>query len=58
MEEALVKVLKSFATSLALAEDKMLAPEEAVECFLSEAELALSPNAKQQLINHIEQLWN
>lgn len=58
MEEALVKVLKSFATSLLCAEDEMMTASEAVECFLSEAELTLSPNGKQQLINHIEQLWN
>jgi hypothetical protein len=58
MEEALIKCLKHFATSLVLAEDEMMTASEAVECFLRESELALSPSAKQELTNHIEQLWN
>lgn len=58
MEEALVKVLKTFATSLVCAEDKMMTASEAVESFLRIAELVLSENGKQELINHIEQLWN
>lgn len=58
MEEALVKVLKTFATSLVCAEDKMMTASETVECFLRIAELTLSENGKQELINHIEQLWN
>lgn len=58
MEEQLVKCLKSFATSLALAEDEMMTASEAVECFLRESELALSETSKNELINHIEQLWN
>lgn len=55
MEENLIKCLKAFAT--ALLSDECFA-EDVVDKFMQDAELALSPNARQELINHIQNLVN
>ena len=55
MEQQLIKCLKCFAT--ALLSDECFA-EDVVERFLADAELALHPEAKQELINHIQNLVN
>lgn len=55
MEENLIKCLKAFATAL-LSEECFA--EDIVEKFLGEAELALHPEKKQELINHIKNLLN
>ena len=54
MEENLVKCLKAFADIMC--SDEVLA-EDIVDKFLEKAELALSPEAREDLINHIDNLY-
>ena len=51
MEQQLIRCLKAFATEL-FSEEKSV--ENTVDCFLNNAELALSPSGRQELITHIE----
>ena len=53
MEENLVKCLKAFATELFSEETSV---EKTIDNFMEKAELALSPSARQELINHIQNL--
>ena len=50
MEEALVKILKCLISSTY---DDLYTAEEIIDDFLEKSELALSPNSREELINHL-----
>lgn len=54
MEEQLIKCLKCLIDTFLAPTAKVDSSEIIVDEFMSKAELALSPEARQELINHLD----
>lgn len=54
MEQQLVKCLKAFATEILDGTECSI--ENTIDSFMERAELALSPSARQELINHLNEI--